>query len=203
MRRSDGSGNGHRDRGEQMLAHALPDNFYDLIKPSLFELIGRELRLARHVLDLGCGSCELVSYLASAYRQKVIGIDISGGSFPADRRTAQRIGFRCRRQDAAHLDFVPDRSVDAVVTMWALHEMAEPQKVLEEARRVLRPGGEILVVDFPRDSLAQRLWNEDYYRPDEIRRLLKRAGFEDVRIRLVQQDQVVWVRGHQAAEAVD
>ncbi len=32
-----------------------------------------------------------------------------------------------------------------------------------EAKRVLRLGGEVLIVDFPRCSLAQRLWNEDYY----------------------------------------
>jgi len=181
-----------------MSAQALPDNFYELIKPRLHRLIGRELRLAKRVLDVGCGSCELVRYLAAAYCQQVTGVDISGGSFPEKKHTTQRIGFRCRRQDATHLDFAADQSVDAVVTVWALHEMAEPRKVFEEARRVLRPGGEILVVDFPRDSLAQRLWNENYYRPDEVKSLLQDAGFEDVRVRLTQQDQVIWARGHQS-----
>ncbi|HUV04731.1 MAG TPA: class I SAM-dependent methyltransferase [Armatimonadota bacterium] len=176
----------------------LPDNFYNQIKLRLHKRIGRELRLARRVLDLGCGSCDLVTYLASAYCQEVTGVDISAGSFPAKKRTPQRVRFRCLQRDATRLDFAADQSVDAVVTVWALHEMAKPRAILEEARRVLRPGGEILVVDFPRDSLAQRLWNEDYRQPDEVKRLLQDAGFEDVRVRLIEHGQVIWARGYQS-----
>ena len=54
---------------------------YEKIKPRLHRRIGRELRLAHRVLDLGCGSCELVRYLADAYEQQVTGVDISSGSF--------------------------------------------------------------------------------------------------------------------------
>ena len=181
-----------------MSARALPDNFYERIKPHLHKRIGRELRLAKRVLDLGCGSCELVRYLATAYCQKVTGVDISGGSFPKKKSTPKHIAFRCLQQDAARLDFVADWSMDAVVTVWALHEMGRPQPIFEQARRVLRPGGEILVVDFPRDSLAQRLWNENYYQPDEVKRLLQDAGFEAVRARLIQQGQVIWACGYQS-----
>lgn len=180
-----------------MSAHALPDNFYELIKPRLHQRIGRELRLARRVLDVGCGSCDLVRYLAATYRQDVTGVDISSGSFPLKEHAPRRADFGCRQQDAACLDFAADESVDAVVIMWALHEMAEPLIVLKEARRVLRPGGEILVVDFPRDSLAQKLWNENYYHPGDLRRLLQNVGFENVRIRLIQQNQVFWACGYQ------
>ena len=55
-------------------------------------------------------------------------------------------------------------------------------------------------MDFPRGSLAQRLWNEDYYRPEQVRRLLVKAGFTDIRTRLIEQRQVLWAKGYQLAE---
>ena len=174
----------------------LPDNFYDRIKPRLHRRIGRELRLACNVLDLGCGACELVQYLVRTYRQRVTGVDISDGGFPRPRHTAEGRRFRCIRKDAKHLEFAKDASQDAVVSMWALHEMKYPEAILTEARRVLRPGGEILIVDFPKGSLAQRLWNEGYYPPDDVKGLLAGAGFAEIRVRLIEQGQVIWARAH-------
>jgi ubiquinone/menaquinone biosynthesis C-methylase UbiE len=178
-----------------MATQRLSDDFYEGIRTRLRRRIGRELRLARRVLDLGCGSCELVRYLAEAYRQQVTGVDVSSGSFPKRRRSRGGVRFRCIRRDATRLGFVADGSVDAIVMTWTLHEMDRPEAILTEARRVLRPGGEILVVDFPKGSVAQRLWNEDYYRPGEIRTLLERAEFEDVSVRLIYRGQVIWARG--------
>jgi len=180
-----------------MPREGLKDDFYERIKPRLYKRIGRELRLARHVLDLGCGSCDLVRYLAETCRQEVTGVDIVSNGFPKRRRSHEAVLFRCLRRDAARLSFAADGSADAVVTMWALHEMKRPQAVLAETRRVLRPGGELLVVDFPKDSLAQRLWDENYYHPDDVKHLLEETGFSDIRVRLIERDQVIWARAYQ------
>jgi ubiquinone/menaquinone biosynthesis C-methylase UbiE len=175
----------------------LKDDFYERIKPRLHKRIGRELRLARHVLDFGCGSCDLVRYLAQTCRQEVTGLDVVSDGFPKRRRSHEGVRFRCLRRDAARLPFAADGSADAVVTMWALHEMKRPKAILAETRRVLRPGGELLVVDFPKDSLAQRLWDEDYYRSDEVKHLLEETGFSDIRVRLIERGQVIWARAYQ------
>jgi len=175
----------------------LSDDFYERAKPRLHKRIGRELRLARHVLDLGCGACDLVRYLAETYRQEVTGVDLVSHDFPKRRRCREGVRFRCLRRNAARLPFAADGSVDAVVTMWALHEMKRPRAIVAEARRVLRPGGELLVVDFPKDSLAQKLWDEDYYRPDEVKCLLEATGFADIRVRLVERGQVIWACAYQ------
>jgi len=172
-----------------------PEEFYEQIKPRLHRRIGREIGLAHRVLDLGCGSCDLVRYLAEAYGQEVTGVDISDGGFPSRRRTADGTRYHCLKRDAAYLDSAKDESADAVVSMLSLHEMTRPGTILREAYRILRPGGEIFIVDFPRDSTAQRLWNEDYYRPGEIEAMLRQAGFKQVQGRLIERGQVMWARG--------
>jgi len=176
---------------------AIADEFYSKIKPRLHRRIGRELRLARRLLDVGCGSCDLVRYLADTYQQQVTGVDVGSGSFPRRRVSPHGQRFHCIQRDGARLESVAERSVDAVVMMWALHEMDDPRAVLAEARRVLRPGGEVLIVDFPRGSLAQKLWNEDYFRPEEVERLLVGAGLADIRVRTIEREQVLWARGYQ------
>ena len=183
-----------------MTRNGLPEDFYDRIEAQLRRRIGRELRLARRVLDFGCGSCELVRYLAETYQQRVTGVDILSTSFPKRVRSSVRKRIQCIQKDAAHLDFAADRSMDAVVMKWALHEMEQPDSVLREAVRILRPGGELLIVDFPRDSLAQELWDENYYSPDEVKERLLEAGFHEVRVRLIAQKQVIWARGFRPAD---
>jgi len=179
-----------------MSLHNISEDFYEQVKPGLHRRIGRDLRLARRVLDLGCGACDLACYLSDTYRQEITGVDISSDGFPHSRRSRRGMRLRCLRCDATHLDFLAEHAMDAVVTMWALHEMTNVEGILGEVRRVLRSGGELLVVDFPRDSLAQRLWNEDYYTPEEVKALLRGTPFGDVRVREIDQGQMLWARGH-------
>jgi ubiquinone/menaquinone biosynthesis C-methylase UbiE len=172
------------------------NHFYDRIKPHLYKRVGRELHLAYRVLDLGCGACELVQYLSETYGQKVTGVDISANSFPNKRNIAKNIrGVRCIRKDAAQLGFIRNETIDAAVIFWALHEMKKPQTILQEAHRVLRPGGEVLVVEFPRNSLAKELWNENYFTVKELTGSLRKAGFGSIRAKQIERKQILWVTG--------
>ncbi len=174
----------------------LTDDFYDEIKPRLHERIGRELRLAYRVLDLGCGACELARYLSETYGQKVTGVDISADSFPNDQNiTKNTKRIRCIRKDAGRLTFIRNETIDAAIIFWALHEMENPQAVLQEAHRVLRSGGKVLVVEFPCNSLAQKLWNEKYYTSKELTGSLRKAGFKDIRAERIEDKQILWVTG--------
>ena len=179
----------------------LSDDFYEKIRPGLYRRIGEELREARRVLDLGCGGCELGRFLTETYGQEVIGVDVADGSFP-DRHELKRCTrplLKCVKADARRLAFLAAGAVDAVVMVWALHELEKARAVLVEAKRVLRPGGTLLIVDFPRGSLAQRLWNEDYYTPHQVSQLLAATGYVGISTRLVEHRQVLWAKGLRSA----
>jgi len=172
------------------------DNFYDKIKPRLYQRLGQELRLAYRVLDLGCGACELARYLSETYGQKVTGVDISADSFPDSRNISQNTRpIRCIRKDAAQLTFIRNETIDAAIIFWALHEMENAQAILQETYRVLRPGGKVLIVEFPRNSLAQKLWNENYYTSVELTGFLRKAGFKDIQAKRIEHKQILWVNG--------
>jgi len=175
---------------------AVSNTFYQTYKPCLQRRIARELRPARRVVDLGCGNCELAGLLCEVKGREVIGVDIHGSGFPGDAvRPGRR---RCVKADARRLGFLATGTVDAVVSVSALHELAAPRAALREAKRVLRPNGEILIVDFPRGSLAQRLWGERYYTTTEVGDMLRRAGFVRVESRRTARGQLTWARGFKA-----
>ena len=171
----------------------LPDDFYERIKGRLHRRICRELRSAKRLLDIGCGSCELDRLLAEQNGGHVIGVDISDTKFPEEKtRTG---GVQCRKGDAGNLEFLKDGSMDAVVSVYALHEMKDALRALKQAHRVLRRGGHILIIDFPKASLAQRLWNENYYTRSQVASMLRQGGFVDVESRAIFQRQLIWARG--------
>ena len=187
----------HGSPAAQEPAVGLPDDFYEKIRPRLYQRIGEELREARRVLDLGCGDCGLGRFLTETHGQEVIGVDVADGSFPdrhgLKRRT--RLLLKCVKANARRLGFLESEAVDAVVMVWALHELEKERAALVEARRVLRPGGKLLIVDFPRGSLAQRLWNEDYFTPQQVSDVLAATGYADISVELVERSQVLWAKG--------
>ena len=177
---------------------ALPNDFYEHIKGQLHRRICRELRSLKRLLDIGCGACELDRLIARQNRGHIIGLDISDTKFPGKEIRVR--GVQCRKGDAGNLDFLDDGSIDGVISVYALHEIKNALKALKEARRVLRLGGRIIIVDFLRDSLAQRLWNENYYTKSQVASILRRGGFVNVKSKTVFQGQLIWAQGYKACQ---
>lgn len=102
------------------------------------------------VVDVGCGTGLLALEFASRAR-RVWALDISPGMIEAVAANASAASLHnlvAMRADARSLPLA-DASVDLVVSCYTLHHLDHPGKLraLREARRVLRPGGRLVVVD--------------------------------------------------------
>lgn len=99
----------------------------------------------RRVLDLGCGRGALAAALVRR-GYAVSGVDPGAEAIDAARRRAPGARFHCG--GAEHLPFA-DQSFGAVVMQNALHHVPPPlmRPALQEARRVLRPSGVLVVLE--------------------------------------------------------
>ena len=104
------------------------------------------------VLDVGCGGGFLSNHLArSGYR--VTGLDASRESLVVATRHDATHTVKYEQGDALGLPYA-DASFDAVCAMDFLEHVEEPERVIEECSRVLRPGGIFFFHTFNRSFLA-------------------------------------------------
>lgn len=100
------------------------------------------------ILDLGCGVGHLLGWLARRAPARYDGLDLSPASARAARAATRGPGIVVG--DAAHLPF-RDAVYDHVVCNGSAHHLPDLGAALREIRRVLRPGGQ-LVLHEPVDS---------------------------------------------------
>ena len=90
-----------------------------------------------------------------------------------------------RRGDLEALP-IDDARLDAVTVALVLHHLSEPAHALAEVRRVLKPGGRLLIIDMlphDRESYRQQMGHAWLGFSDEhIRRILNESGFQEIRI---------------------
>jgi demethylmenaquinone methyltransferase / 2-methoxy-6-polyprenyl-1,4-benzoquinol methylase len=105
------------------------------------------------ILDLCCGTGDL-AFLAgagAAAGSRVVGLDFTLPMLGVarERRASSRHAPAFTQGDAMRLPF-PDAAFDAVTMGYGLRNVADPLACLREIRRVLAPGGRIVVLDFGR-----------------------------------------------------
>ncbi|MGZ3695956.1 MAG: bifunctional 2-polyprenyl-6-hydroxyphenol methylase/3-demethylubiquinol 3-O-methyltransferase UbiG [Bdellovibrionota bacterium] len=121
--------------------------------PWVLERIQRELGdLDVNLLDVGCGGGFLSNGL-SVTGLDVTGLDISAESLDVAQRWDATGRVRYINGDAYHLPF-HDESFDCVTAMDFLEHVDDPDIVIRECVRVLRPGGLFFFQTFNRNYLA-------------------------------------------------
>lgn len=140
---------------------------------------------SERVLDVGCGTGEFERRLLLRWPGvRVTGVDISPNMLrrAADKRTNAAL----LAAEAHRLPFA-DRSFDLAICANAFHYFRQPAEVLAEMRRVLRPAGRLVLVDWCDDYLSCKLcgvwlrWTDRaFYRSYSLRdcrRLFEASGF--------------------------
>jgi ubiquinone/menaquinone biosynthesis C-methylase UbiE len=115
------------------------------------QLTGQE-----RVLDAGCGAGHTALAFA-AQGASVVAVDLTAAMLEQGRRLAAErglTGVEFRLGDVEQLPFA-DGEFDLVVSRYSAHHWPHPQQALAEFRRVLRPGGRLLLADIVSfDALA-------------------------------------------------
>ena len=194
-------------------AHGVTTRGHTLGSPGLYDLlaevafVGRRrasfqalvaaagVQPGQRVLDVGCGTGYLARLLARATGPTglVIGIDPSPEmiAYAGSHRHAGRAGSCQFQVGAAEALALPADHVDVVTCSLVLHHLPSDLRVaaLQEMRRVLRPGGTLLVAEAqrPRCGLGWRLlarlhgFDRMARRVPDLAALVAQAGFDHIR----------------------
>ena len=149
------------------------------------------LNLGDSVLDIGCGT----GTLAIAAKQRVgsagsvYGLDTSPEMLARADKKASKAGAKVvfKNGIVEALPF-PDGQFDAVLSTVMLHHLGRKarQQCAHEVRRVLKPGGRVLAVDFAppaegHKGLLDHFHHHGYVTPDDLVALLTEAGLKTVK----------------------
>ena len=145
-----------------------------------------ELRCAT-VLDAGCGQGKALKPLQQRFQAaRVIGVDVDSHALAAARAEAARHGLTPEliEADCAAIP-LPDASVDLVFCHQTLHHLVRQEETLAEFRRLLKPGGVLLLAESTKAYIHSWVIRLFFRHPMHVQRtapeyleLVRRAGFE-------------------------
>ncbi|MFM2197940.1 MAG: hypothetical protein RLZZ505_1372 [Verrucomicrobiota bacterium] len=139
----------------------------------------------RHVADLGAGEGTLSQLLAQR-AEKVIAIDLSPKMVDYAQQLAVKNGL-------ANLEFrigdieeppIADGSIDLAILSQALHHAENPQRAIDAAFRILRPGGRLIILDLLQHNFseARELYADRWlgFSESHIASMMEKSGFAGI-----------------------
>lgn len=145
------------------------------------------------IADLGAGEGTLSQLLARTAK-KVIAIDNSPAMVEFGSKLAAEHGLKNLEYRLGSIDDPPIKAgtVDLALFSQALHHAASPGKALAAARKILKPGGRLMVLDLLSHSFEQartlyaHVWLG--FSEVELVRLIEKAGFKDAEVSVVSRE---------------
>ena len=146
------------------------------------------------VADLGAGE-GLLSELLARRCKKVIAVDnsekiVAFGKAKARKNKLKNLEFR--QGDLQNPPIEPG-SVDLVVLSQALHHATDPAEAIAAAHRILKSGGQILILDLLKHNFekARELYGDRWpgFAESDLHRWLENAGFRKIEINVVAREE--------------
>ncbi|MDJ0675677.1 MAG: methyltransferase domain-containing protein [Calothrix sp. MO_167.B42] len=146
----------------------------------------------RRILDLGCGTASTTLMLKQTFPQaEVIGLDLSPYMLVRAAHKAESAGLEIKfRHGKAEATGLPENNFDLVTASLLFHEIpvSISQAILQESFRLLRVGGQVLVLDGNQQALRQlellnNIFEEPYireYSAGSVDSHMSAAGFAAV-----------------------
>ena len=159
------------------------------------EAVARMIRPDDRVLECACGTGAISVAIAPVCARLVV-TDYSEGMLKqARKKLAKHLNVTVEQADITDLRYADD-SFDAVVAGNVIHLLPEPGDALKELKRVVRPGGTIIVPTYvsltdgannPIPRLLSRLGVrfQEHFTPASYRAFFERMGCMDVTYRVV------------------
>lgn len=142
------------------------------------------------IADLGAGE-GLISQLLARRAERVTCIDNSPKMVEFGRELAKKNGFSNLDYQLGDIEEVPlkDESVDLALLSQALHHAQHPETAVQEAFRILQPGGELIIVDLLEHQFekARELYADIWlgFSENTLYQFLKNAGFRKIEVTVV------------------
>src|SRR5213593_4715749 len=146
------------------------------------------------VADLGSGEGLLAELLARRCK-KVIAVDnsekmVKFGANKARKNALKNLEFRLGDLQRPPVD---PQSVDLAVLSQALHHAEDPASALAAIHRIIKPGGQIMILDLLRHNFeqARQLYGDRWlgFPESELHRWLEAAGFKKIEISVVAREE--------------
>lgn len=146
------------------------------------------------VADLGSGE-GLLSELLALRCRKVIAVDNSEKIIAFGAAKARKAGLKNLEFRLGDLQDPPiaEATVDLVILSQALHHAEDPPRALRSAHRILKPGGQVMILDLRQHTFAKArelygdLWPG--FAESDLHRWLEAAGFGQIEITVVAREE--------------
>ncbi len=145
------------------------------------------------IADLGAGEGTFSQLLAQR-AEKVIAVDNSEKMIEFASGVARENGYKNLEFRLGDIEEPPidDASVDLAFFSQALHHAEKPQRAIESAFRILRPGGRVVILDLLKHSFeeARELYADVWlgFSEVEIMQFLESAGFKNAELTVVDRE---------------